>query len=239
MELEKIQNTAPKIPELVMQSLLAAMEKGEIRVQEELPPERDLSASLGVSRSSLRECLAILEYMSVLETRGNRKIIIKDSAYFRKAVAFIKLSTQNMTLLDLLEFRRTMEVAGVRLACRRATEADMDALNEILLRLKKDGKDYAADAEFHSRVARASHNSYFAANMDLLGCVIEDLRLRFFELPNYYERTYNSHLKIFEAIRDGDEEAAVAETEHHMDLVLDFIREAELLDEEELSGKDG
>ena len=85
----------------------------------------------------------------------------------------------------------------------------------------------------------AGNAAYFAANMDLLGCVIEDLRLRFFELPNYYERTYNSHLKIFEAIRDGDEEAAVAETEHHMDLVLDFIREAELLDEEELSGKDG
>ena len=165
MELQKIQNTAPKIPELVMQALLEAMEKGTVKVQEELPPERDLAAALGVGRSSLRECLAILEYLNVIETRGNRKIVLKDSSYFRKAVSFVKLSSHIITVEDFIEFRRTMEVAIVRLACERATEEDLDALNETMFRLKKDLRDFVADADFHTNLAKASHNTYFASTM--------------------------------------------------------------------------
>ena len=63
MQFEKIQNNGPKVPELVMDSLLKAMEAGTIRVGEELPPERDLAEALGISRNSLRECLAIMNFM--------------------------------------------------------------------------------------------------------------------------------------------------------------------------------
>ena len=67
-----------------MQALISTMERGLIKVGEELPPERDLAAGLGVSRNSLRECLAILEYMGIIETQGNRKIVVKDASYFQK-----------------------------------------------------------------------------------------------------------------------------------------------------------
>ena len=59
MQLDKIQNTSPKIPELIMQSLIGAIEAGHIHVGEELPSERELAESLGVGRGSLRECLAM------------------------------------------------------------------------------------------------------------------------------------------------------------------------------------
>ena len=74
MQFEKIQNNGPKVPELVMDSLLNAMEAGTIQVGEELPPERDLAEALGISRNSLRECLAIMSFMGIVEKRGNRKI---------------------------------------------------------------------------------------------------------------------------------------------------------------------
>ena len=116
MQLERIQNNAPKIPELVMQSLLTAMENGQIKMGEELPPERDLTATLGISRGSLRECLAILEYLSIIETRGNRKIVVKDASYFRKAVSFVRLSVSRSTQEDWAEFRRANEIAEATLA---------------------------------------------------------------------------------------------------------------------------
>lgn len=62
MQLEKIRFVSPKIPELVMQALISAIESGQIQVGEELPSERDLAEHLGVGRGSLRECLAILEF---------------------------------------------------------------------------------------------------------------------------------------------------------------------------------
>ena len=220
MELEKIQNTAPKIPELVMQSLLAAMEKGEIRVQEELPPERDLSASLGVSRSSLRECLAILEYMSVLETRGNRKIIIKDSAYFRKAVAFIKLSTQNMTLLDLLEFRRTMEVAGVRLACRRATERELE---DILTQgaavadcIRRGADRTQADRAFHAAIVRAAHNEFMMRLLPMIDRAVETAISAGEHKEALAQITLQDHALLLEFIQKRDGEGAEHAMAIHM-----------------------
>ncbi len=58
MPFERIKENGPKIPELVMDSLLKAMEAGTICVGRELPPERDLAEELGISRNSLRECLS-------------------------------------------------------------------------------------------------------------------------------------------------------------------------------------
>ena len=79
MGFEKIQSTGPAVPHLVMDSLLGAIENGTIKVNEDLPPERELSEALGVGRSSLRESLAVLNFMGIIETRGNRKMVSKDA----------------------------------------------------------------------------------------------------------------------------------------------------------------
>ena len=54
MQLEKIQYNQPKVPELVMQSLIAAIDKGDISVGGELPSERDLAETLGVGGNAWR-----------------------------------------------------------------------------------------------------------------------------------------------------------------------------------------
>ena len=60
MTLQKIQHSPKKLPQLVAQALIDALESGQIQVGQELPSERDLAEMLGVGRGSLRECLAIL-----------------------------------------------------------------------------------------------------------------------------------------------------------------------------------
>ena len=88
MQLEKIRFVSPKIPELVMQALISAIESGQIQVGEELPSERDLAEHLGVGRGSLRECLAILEFLGAIENSGSRKKVARDADYIRRAVSF-------------------------------------------------------------------------------------------------------------------------------------------------------
>ena len=44
-----------------MKTLLDAISSGKIRINEELPPERELAENLGIGRGSLRESLAVLE----------------------------------------------------------------------------------------------------------------------------------------------------------------------------------
>ena len=222
MQFEKIQNNGPKVPELVMDSLLKAMEAGTIRVGEELPPERDLAEALGISRNSLRECLAILNFMGIVENRGNRKILVKYADRFRKARSLIELSYSQDTFEDFMEFRRTNEREIARLACRRATDEDLERLRNSVERLESDASDFEADVEFHVNLAYASHNTIFAAMLNYVNSLILELRMRFFEREEYHGKTAEAHRRIYEAVLARDEELAAYEMGRHLRIIENY-----------------
>ncbi|MBO5640463.1 MAG: FadR family transcriptional regulator [Oscillospiraceae bacterium] len=222
MQFEKIQNNGPKVPELVMDSLLKAMEAGTIRVGEELPPERDLAEALGISRNSLRECLAIMSFMGIVENRGNRKILVKNADRFRKARSLIDLSYSQDTFEDFMEFRRTNEREIARLACIRATEADLERLRNSVERLEADATDFEADVDFHVNLAYASHNTIFAAMLNYVNSLILELRMRFFEREEYHGKTAEAHRRIYEAVKARDEELAVYEMGRHLKIIENY-----------------
>ena len=186
MQLEKIQSVSPKVPELVMQALICAIEKGQIQVGKELPSERDLAEQLGVGRGSLRECLAILEFLGAIESRGYRKAVVREADYIRKAISFIRISHESDTQKDFNEFRKINEMAIVELACQRATEADLEAVHKTLVRMEACLEDSTqADVDFHDAMAVASHNPMLAATIHLVNSMIADLRTRFFTILTF------------------------------------------------------
>ncbi len=222
MPFEKIQNNVQKIPDLVMQALIEAMESGSIHVGDELPSERDLAVSLGIGRGSLRECLAVLEFLGAIETRGNRKVVIRDADFIRKATTFVKVSNRGDIQEDFLEFRRINECAIAQLACERATQEDLSALRGWLQRMNEHPEDPMADVGFHDALALASHNAMLAAAIHLVNSMIAGIRVRFFEIPDYPPVAYESHVLIYQAIRDKDPDRALKEMENHLQIVRKF-----------------
>ena len=219
MQLEKIQHALPKIPELVMQTLITAIDRGDVKVGQELPSERDLAEMLGVGRGSLRECLAILEFLGAIENRGNRKVVIRDADYIQKAISFVRVSNKPDIQADFSEFRRVNEVAIAGLASQRATEEDLEALAEVVRALEAYRDD---DMRFHDTLAIASHNMMLAATIHLVNSMIGDIRVRFFGRPDYQRRSQETHRAIYEAVRDRDEERAKREMNRHLAIVDDF-----------------
>ena len=125
MHIEKIQqNNAPRVPELIMQALVKAIEDGHIRVGEDMPSERDLAEMLGVGRGSLRECLAILEFLGAIDSRGNRKVLLRDADYIQKARTWIECSNEMGGTEPFNEFRRVIEVGIVGLGVSGKMIAD-------------------------------------------------------------------------------------------------------------------
>lgn len=224
MQLEKIQYVPPKIPELVMKALLAAIDSGHIRVGEDLPSERDLAETLGVGRGSLRECFAILEFLGAIENRGNRKVVVRDADYIQKAMSFVRLSNQTDIRQDFNEFRRINEVAIVELACQRATEEDMATIREAVRNLDAEPDNYMNDVAFHDALAEASHNVMLAATIHLVGSLLADVRRRFFGLPDYQQRTQDSHHAIYEAVKARNPELAKEEMTLHLGIVDEFLQ---------------
>ncbi|QIQ20568.1 FadR/GntR family transcriptional regulator [Zophobihabitans entericus] len=222
MQLAKIENKAPKISELVMQAILNAINEGKIKLDEDLLPERELAATLGVGRSSLRESLAILEFLGIIELRGNRKVVVKDPAYIQKAISLLQLSQQTELLDDFLEYRRIIEVAIVRLACDRATMEDLLKLEYYVNKLAQDPTDALADCDFHTALANSSHNALLAASIELVNSMIMDLRIRFFAISDYHQKTLESHKAIFEAVKAQNKTLAEKEMIKHLKNIGNF-----------------
>ncbi len=225
MHIEKIQqSTAPRVPELIMQALVKAIEDGHIRVGEDLPSERDLAEMLGVGRGSLRECLAILEFLGAIDGRGNRKVLLRDADYIRKARTWVECSNEMSGTAAFNEFRRVIEVGIVGLACERATAEDIAALETAVKHLDGDPSNYMYDVEFHDALAVASHNPMLASTIHLVNNLIADVRIRFMDLPTYHEQTQQSHHAIYEAVKNHDVSAAQREMIVHLNIVTEFAR---------------
>ena len=222
MQLDKIQYDSPKVPELIMEAIVNAIGEGKIKVGKELPPERDLAEQLGVGRGSLRECLAILEFMGAIESRGNRKVLLRNADYIRQISSWIESASQISAQETFNEFRRVIEVGNVELACKRATEEDFRAIEKAIEAMDNDFTNYMHDVEFHDAIAVASHNAMLASTIHMVNNLIADVRIRFWDLPNYQQKTQKSHRAIYEAIKARDVQRAQLEMILHLNIGKEY-----------------
>lgn len=222
MHLEKNGSGDQKIPEKVMWALIDAIEKGQIKVGEELTSERDLAEMLGVGRGSLRECLGIMEFLGAIENRGYRKVVVRDADYIRRMISLLRISGQEGIQDDFSEFRRVTETAIAELASLRATEEDKKQLRQALDALEEDPIDYMNDVRFHDTLAIASHNTMLAATIRLVNSMLGDIRVRFSGHEAYQKKTHASHCAIYEAVCSHDPVRAREEMEKHLQIVDEY-----------------
>ena len=121
--LELFQSVKPKrVTEEIIEQLLALFREGKIRPGERLPSERELAATLEVSRPSLREALKRLEYNGLLRTVQGSGTYMEDVAgpSFRDPLKEI-IRGDSSAMADLAEFRGTIEswAAGMEGTARR------------------------------------------------------------------------------------------------------------------------
>lgn len=229
MQFEKIKNTAPKVSELVMQAILDAVDAGTIKLNEDLLPERELALALDVSRGSLRESLAILEFLGVIESRANRKVVVKTSEYLQNVLDLVHLSKTFDAVKDFVAFRRANECAIIELACDNATKEDLAKMARCVQRMEQDPSDGEADPEFHMTLALASRNALFATTSRMIGSLMMDLRLSFLAKPGYYQKTLAEHRAIYEAVARRDKKAAKRVMRQHLKNILLFGPKADVV----------
>ena len=144
-----------------------AVLSGRYPVGSSLPPEPALCEELGVSRTVVREAIKSLVAKGLLVTgpkRGTR--VLPDGLWnwFDSDVIAWRAHT-GLTpefVRDLQELRLVVEPAAVRMAARKATQADIQILEEAYAGMKEaieQGGDYVThDLRFHKGLLEASHN---------------------------------------------------------------------------------
>jgi DNA-binding FadR family transcriptional regulator len=220
-----------KLAETVAQQLLAHVRSGAYAPGMRMPSERELMASLGVGRSTIREALNGLAVLGVIEIRhGQGAFVITTEQVMSPGSLTISLA-KGVTR-DLLEARVAVEVTIAELAARRRTPADVREIEAVLdehtALLEHDEPAADAAARFHLKLAEAAHNEVLAGFIESVMGLLMERGPELEKHRGYREWELREHAGLFEAVRDGEPEVAAqrmrghlgAMTRHHSDMGL-------------------
>ncbi|HYZ85778.1 MAG TPA: FadR/GntR family transcriptional regulator [Bryobacteraceae bacterium] len=183
-----------------------------------LPAERDLAESFGVSRSSLRQALKVLEIMGVISQR------VGDGTYLNSdAQKILAEPMEFLILMDAISFHELMEarlLVEPAVAARAAERASDEEIAEIqrALRAMETADPVALtahDLEFHEAIFRAAGSRVIGLMFSVVHRSLEDL-MKLTSKMVKPEHTLNLHRRIFRAISRRDPEEARIRMEEHL-----------------------
>jgi GntR family transcriptional repressor for pyruvate dehydrogenase complex len=200
-----------RVSEKLAKDLEQLLQDGVWRPGDQLPGERDLASRFGVSRSSVREALRILELHGWVEIRqGDGTRVASPSESFGRRLRS-RLHQEDF-IVELFEVRRILEPAVAALAAERSHPQGVARLEELLAQQQAAKGDLyrfvELDMFFHKTLADMSRNAVLSEIVSLLEVELRQIRLVSTAKRYRPEVTLSEHLRILEAIRASDPEAA-------------------------------
>src|SRR5262245_59028242 len=177
------------------------------------PSERELAEHFAVSRGQIREALAILESMRVVERRAKSGIYLTTSQAGVEAMALFAragVPLDPVQIYQAVELRKIHEIKAAELASSRATEENYERLREILNSSEERiaaGEGLAReDRDFHLEIVRATQNVLFHRICSVYYVMGEARLPIYFRDPERNRKSHAEHLQIFEGLvrRDGN-----------------------------------
>ena len=206
-----------------------------------LPTERQLAADLGVTRSSVRHALAMLEAQGRISREVGRGTFLRDTPRTAAdavaanspagpAAAAGQAPGADFAPADVMTVRRLLEPPAMSLVVAWATAADLDEMDLCLA-----GGDQAAsyeefeswDLALHRCIMAASHSPLLAALYQAIetarhGQVWGDLKRRSAS-PEHREQYQEDHRAIVGALHARDSAHAVEAMRLHLARVSDHL----------------
>lgn len=206
----------------VANRLIELFTSGSVVPGTRLPAERSLAASLGVGRSAVREAMAVLEVLGIVDVRAG------SGTYLRNGASDLLPKTMTWGLLigrqessELMEIRAGLEIYVARLAAERATIADLAVLDAEVERMFASVNDLAtfvtADRAYHRRLLQAAGNTTLSGQMQTIHSLLRVWLDRAVDNRDEAELAASEHREVLKAIRLRDPDAAASAMAIHME----------------------
>lgn len=187
------------------------------------PSERELAEHFSVSRGQVREALAILEAMQVVERRAKSGIYLNDRHTGIETMAFFAkagIPLEPKQIYEAVEVRKIHEIKAAEMAAERATEENYQRLREILAaseeRLQRGQGLWELDHDFHLEIVRATQNTVFY-NICTTFYSLSEKRLQvYFQKPERNRKSHIEHQQIYDALVSRDRELSRALMNTHL-----------------------
>ncbi len=207
---------------------------GELRPGDRLPPEKELSEQLGLSRNSLREAVKALELIRVLDVRrGDGTYVTSlEPRLLLESMSFVVDLHEDHTVLELFEVRRILEPAAAAMATLKATPQDIDRLTRMLDSVGPQTSVeelVTHDVEFHGAISDLTGNAYLCSILNSVsGRTLRARVWRGLTEEGSVGRTLAEHRAIVTAMADGNAELVHACLTVHISGVESWLRAAEM-----------
>lgn len=212
--------------------------QGILRPGARLPAERDLAKKVDVSRPILRDALKILEERGLLTSHHGEGTFVADviGTVFSDPVVNL-IRRHPPAVADYLEFRKEVETMTAAFAAQRATDADKEILTRLFQAMEAAHKhenfaeEAALDVEFHHSIGECAHNIVLLHTLracyQLLADGVFYSREHLYGYPGSRDKLLEQHRTIYQAVVDGDADAAGKAACAHIAYVESIMREVQ------------
>ena len=215
-----------KLSTEVFARLKTMITTGELKPGDAMPSERDLMVMFGVGRPAIREAMQSLAQIGLLAiSHGERARVLAMTprSLFGQvdAAAEIMLQTSPAALGHLKEARIFFERGIVVQAAAKATDDDVDALDELLdmqrVALGNAEVFIAADMRFHQRIAAIPGNPIFEAVAESMLGWLKQYHTEMLIWTGKEKFTLAEHEEIITCLEAGNPDAAEQAVLKHLE----------------------
>lgn len=207
--------------EQVVALVYALIKQEELAAGDRLPPERELSQRLGISRPLLRAALGSLISMGVLQSRqGSGTFLVDGPPALDSEPLRLLAQLHGFTFDHMFETRSVLEVGAAGLAAERANGEQLASMSEQIAEMfgsLNDPRQFLLhDLAFHRALALASGNPTLATLVEMVSAVLYERRRETIARAHDFNEAIAWHRRIYRAIRAGNPEAAREATREHI-----------------------
>ena len=190
------------LSQTILCEIITAIKMGLWKPGERMPSENELADSFSVSRNSVREAIKTLNNMNILESRpGQGTYLSKDAIRYILSSELIEDGYRDATLFEITEIRALLEAQSAYWAAERATDAEMEELEQILVLAQKSRDDTMEEQDrvhylFHDTIVKLAKNSFVIRLLSSIQAEIAAQRSKFDDM---------SPVDISELIQDQEE----------------------------------
>ncbi len=218
-----------RVSGVVASQIIEAIKRGDYPVGSKLPSEFDLAEKMGVSRPTIREALAALTAVGLIESKPGSGNYVRNGTALIDSIgneAVLVLENED-SCIEIMEARGLFEPPATGLAAQKRTPDDIERLRAAHQRLKQLAKKgdfnpyFNADKRFHLEVIKTAHNSLVVNVLIPLINTMDQTLYREFTRDYYFknqlglEEVADLHDDILDAILAGDSERAERKMRDH------------------------
>jgi DNA-binding FadR family transcriptional regulator len=198
----------------VMQKMISGINLGHYPSGSKLPPNDELAKMFGVGRSSIREALKELQTLGIVSLKhGEGTYVCSFSSESQGPMNYVA------------EFRRMIEVYSIQEGIEKATQEDLQQLQELYDAMKTHIEDDSLfiyyDRQFHYKVAELTRNPMIMSVLKSIEILFAQLQHAVVHLQGQKARALREHKAMLDGFLKRDKEKTLVAANGHFNHILE------------------